>query len=245
MTSTTSSKLKEGRSFFLWSLYTGKTAMIIYLALLTFMCTVVTVFGLGLSLQTSPDHSALVWEGAAVITASITEALAFVFTFVFSIKEFSYLHNKRKTDMFGALPASRRTIFFSKLAAVIVQSTVPMILIMTFLAVMNGGKVDGILDIIRLTENDFEATNLWYLTLKIFVGLVANAVFMGFLSVCCGKTADKVLSYIIINEAYPIVALLLQIMPSSFLLGYSVHFNEWLTCAFSPCTATFSINPIY
>ena len=248
MTSTTysDSKLKQGRSFFLWSLFTGRTTLIVYLSLLTFFCTVVAIFGMGLSLQ-MPSQADSIWEAASYFTIFFTETLAVIFIFIFSIKDFSYLHNKRKTDMFGALPASRRTIFFSKLAAIIAQCTLPVVLIMTFVAIMNGGTVESFLDIINFfgSTTDFEATNLWFEMLRVFVGLVTNAVFIGFLSVCCGKTADKVLSYIIINAAYPISALLVQVLPGSFIIGYNVEINDFFTCALAPYTAMSSINPAY
>lgn len=246
MTSTTFSyKVKQGRSFFLWSLFTGKTTMIIYLSLLTFFSMVISVFGFGISFS-MPKEANEVWKAAAMFEMMIVQTLAFVFTFVFSIKEFSYLHDKRKTDMFGALPAARRTIFFSKLAAVIVQGAVPMLLIMAFLAIMNG-EVTNYFSFSIIFEMNFnpEKINLWYIMLKEFMGVVANAVFLGFLSICCGKTVDKILSYIIINAAYPIAALLLQSLPASFVVGYNMDINEFLTCAFSPYTATTSINPIY
>ncbi len=250
MTSTTysDSRIKQGRSIFLWSLFTGKTTMIIYLALLTFFCSVITVFAMGITLQTPEREAGNIWEGAAYFTIFFTVSLSMVFTFVFSIKEFSYMHDKRKTDMFGALPASRRTIFFSKLAAVIVQSAVPVILIMTFLAIMNGGTLTdyfGMSGIFGVAETNPADENIFYLMLKIVVGLIANAVFLGFLSVCCGKTADKILTYLIINAAYPIAALLVQTLPGSFLIGYTIDINEFLTCALSPNTAIMSINPAY
>lgn len=249
MTSTTSSKskFKQGLSFFLWSLFTGKTAMIIYLSILTFFCSVIYIFALGISLQAGTAEKE-VWVGASYFTIFFTMLLGFVFTFVFSIKEFSYLHDKRKTDMFGALPASRRTIFFSKLAAVVVQSAVPVILVMTFLAIMNGGTLTnyfGMSGIFGVVEGEIPDKNLWYMMLEAVVGVIANAVFLGFLSICCGKTSDKILSYLIINAAYPISALFVQLLPGSFIIGYSVDINEFFTCALSPYTAIWSINPAY
>ncbi len=247
MTSTTfSDKLKQGRSFFLWSLYTGRTTMIIYLSLLTFFSIVVSVFAFGISGQ-MPKQWSQVWEGAAMFEIIIVQMLAFVFTFVFSVKEFSYLHDKRKTDMFGALPASRRTIFFSKLLAIIVQSAVPMLIIMVFLAIMNG-DIRNYLSLSTVLESADtpEKISVWYMMLKKFTGIVVNAVFMGFLSICCGKTVDKVLTYIIINFAYPIVAFLIQAMPLSFVIGYvKTDLNDFFTCALSPYMAMSSINPIY
>ncbi|MCR5652381.1 MAG: hypothetical protein K6F88_01115 [Ruminococcus sp.] len=246
MTSTTFSKFRQGKSFFLWSLYTGKTTMIIYLSLLTFFCSVIAVFALGITLQTDLDAS--VWEAASYFTLFFTMLLGFVFTFVFSIKEFSYLHDKRKTDMFGALPASRRTIFFSKLAAVIVQSALPVILIITFLSIMNGGTLTNFFEmgwIFGMPEAEATDKNLWYMLLEAVVGLITNAVFLGFLSVCCGKTVDKILTYLIINAAYPIAALLVQVLPGSFLFGYTIEINEFFTCALSPYTSVWSINPAY
>lgn len=249
MTSTTSSKgkFRQGLSFFLWSLYTGKTTMIIYLSLLTFFSLVTFVFSFGLSAQ-MPSQAKGITEGVSLFVYSFTEALAFVFTFVFAIKEFSYLHDKRKTDMFGALPVSRRTIFFSKLAAIIAQSTAPMLIIMTVIAIINSGSVRDYFSFSALfnaVNGEITELNLWYAMLRLFVGLVVNAVFIGFLSVCCGKTVDKILSYLIINAAYPIAALLVQAMPVSFVNGYSTEINEFFTCAFSPYMAMTTINPIY
>ena len=242
MTSTTSSKgFKQGLSMLRWNVKHSLPVIIIYLSLIVFFGVIYYTGGLAAATFTNGlETNYNPWIDASIAMASMTTFLSFVFMIVLSIKEFSYLHNKRKTDMFGAMPISRRTLFVSKSLTVFLISAVPMTVVMLILMLVSANMSST--GIFGTLSKDL---NVGDMLLRTLLNLSANIAFFGFLSVCCGKTSEKIFSYIIINGAYPIGMLLLQLLPASFLYGYRMNISEYLTFAFCPAFAGFAIGKLY
>lgn len=240
MTSTTLSKnsFKQGLSIFLWTLKSSKATIIVYLSILAFTCIscFMTNSGLvGLSNMADTDFRKVNNEllKLPIISQMFdTFALSLLFAFILSIQGFGYLHNKRKTDMFGALPVSRRTMFFSKMISVITFSSIPFLIVMIALNVICAGN--GLAEICSFQD-----------TLNMFVCIVANVSLFGLLSVCCGKTSDTIISSIVINCAYPVSMFLIQLVPASLVFGYIPNINKDLIFALSPITSFASLSCIY
>lgn len=240
MTSTTSSKtncLKQGLSVFLWTLRSSRATIIIYLAILGFfgVCTALFEYSINSFTYVHSASSGLVGisEFPTLFMMQMAITLAFVFGFVLCVQGFGYLHNKRKTDMFGSLPVSRRTLFFSKTASVFIVSAVPMLLVLLFLNIFGADLYSP------LSFNTFENTAVTT------IALVANIAFFGLIALCCGKTSDTIVSLIVINVAYPVSIVLLQILPGSLVYGYAADFKPDLIFALSPITAANTINIWY
>ena len=216
MTSTTSTKrLKPEISMLKWGIKNNLTVIIIYLSLILFFGII--YFMGSLSAQTLADaveSDFNPWVDASIAMASMTTFLSFLFMIVLSVKEFSYLHNKRKTDMFGALPITRRSLFITKSLTVFLISAVPMTVVMLLLMLITANA--GSPTVMGMFQKD---VNVGDVLLRTLVNLSANIAFIGFLSVCCGKTSEKVLSYLIINGAYPIGMMLVQLR-----LGFTAVF---------------------
>jgi ABC-2 type transport system permease protein len=222
MTSTTSSKnsFKQGLSVFLWTLRSSKATIIVYLSLLTFSCISNFILNAGVNgLAVTVGSSLTLIPLLSQVVC--TEILALVFAFILSIQGFGYLHNKRKTDMFGSLPVTRRTLFFSKMISTIVISVVPMLIVLFSLNIIYANA--DVSDVFSIET-----------TISALVCVIANVAFFGLMSVCCGKTSDTIVSTVVINCAYPVLMFMFQILPASFLYGYVPNFNVYLTFALSP-----------
>lgn len=238
MTSITSSKncIKQGLSVFLWTLKSSKATIIVYLSIVAFtcVCNFMTNSGLvGISnLAGSGEANDILMK--IPITSQMGDSffLAILFAFILSIQGFGYLHNKRKTDMFGSLPVSRRTMFFSKMISVIAISAIPFLIVMVPLNILSMGK--SVAEICSVQH-----------TIDMIVCIIANVSLFGLLSVCCGKTSDTIISSIVINGAYPVAMFLIQLVPASLVFGYVPNINMDLIFALSPITSFASLSYIY
>ncbi|MGN1131221.1 MAG: hypothetical protein ACI4Q8_07710 [Ruminococcus sp.] len=248
MTSTTSYKksLSQAWSIFKWTLKSSKTVWIIYLSLLAFsgICYIVLNIGVnsliavsGMSASNIAEESSAFTEVASIFYMAEVSSLSIIFAFVLAIMGFGYLHNKRMTDMFGAMPVSRRTLFFSKWASSIIISAVPMLFINLLLnifvpksEVINEGLT-------ALSEMGIYCGNTFESTFRTLIAIVACVSFFGLLSICCGKKSDAIVSTIVIMGAFPIAMALLQFLPMSLVNGYVATINTDLIVALTPSSA--------
>ncbi len=163
--------------------------------------------------------------------AAATPIVAFIFSTVFSLLCFSYLHNKRLTDLYGSLPLNRKTLFLSRYFSAATMSIVPIL-------------VNGIIGAL-LTFDTNTMPNLLMTTIKISVATLGNVSFIAFISVCCGLTIDTIVSTILLNAMYPLFYTITIVFPSFVLPGfsyYNLHANLFtLFCpAGAPYTGIFS-----
>lgn len=228
MTSTTCSKFKLGLSVFLWTLRNNIAVIVIYLSLIAFGAITDTLFGF--SVNSKDSGCFLMFLG--------TLEYALIIGLVISIRSFSYLHNKRQTDMIGSLPVSRRVMYFSKLISASIISLVPMVIVDSVIIIMTQNSV---------TFSDIFHSNLdaLSLTLNASIMLIACISFFGLMSICCGKTSDKIISFFGVNLAAPVAITILTALPSLLLMGYSFSFNLNLVMFLSPIFSTITWNPIY
>lgn len=196
---TFSDSLKTGVRIFLWSIKSNRALIIIYLSVLAFFGILNTTLIMGVKAY---DHPSLIKTALDFMLVE-TYLTSMIVGFVAAIREYSYLHSKRKTDFFGSLPVSRRTVFFSKTLAVIFISAVPALVVTIASSIMSG-----------VFSFNFD----WYI--RSLALLISSAAFFGLLSVCCGKTSDKIVSFFIIGIGYPLTLVFLNLLPLSLLWGY-------------------------
>ncbi len=225
MTSTTysKSKIKQGVSVFLWTVKSNISTLIVYLSILAFFTIINCVICAGT--KTAFNSNVMLAE---------TFLTAMVIGLIVSIKSFSYLHDKRQTDMTGALPVSRRTLFFSRLISSAVISGVPMLII--YLVINN---------FFPNNESSFLPDNNLFVTLNVIIFLFSNISLFGLLSICCGKTSDKIVSFIVLNLLTPFAVYFLTILPASLLMGYSVNLNPDFLLFLSPAFAFMGTTSVY
>ena len=60
-----------------------------------------------------------------IIASQMIYFLTIIFAIIYTVKVYSYLHNKRKADLYGSLPISRIMLFVSKSASAYLFTLIP------------------------------------------------------------------------------------------------------------------------
>lgn len=228
MTSTTysNSKIKQALVIFLWTLKTNRAVIIVYLSILGFFAIINTMIG-------GVNENGFS-EGTMEVE---TFATAMIIGLIVSIRAFSYLHSKRQTDLVGALPVSRRTMFFSRLFSASVISGVPLLIVFLILQLCYDGW--------RLSDYSIFYFDSPITFLKPFLVLIANIAMFGVLSICCGKTSEKIISFAGINIAVPMTIYALTILPATMVMGYTVTIEPAVLLMLSPSFAFIYFKTVY
>ena len=170
-----------------------------------------------------------------IITSATIYLLTVVFTILYTIKVFSYLHNKRKADLYGSLPVSRITLFFSKSFSALIFSLVPALFFM------------GIMSIISICLGQTIIPGVSHNYIKLIMGTLACVSAYGLISVCCGTTFNSVIMFITVCIAYPLSTMFVKGVIGGFFNGFysDVLRNSFITNALNPIAAYDGINVIY
>lgn len=250
MTSTVSfkDKCKQAFAFFKWDLKacSGTIAVFGILATVftTIFLTLCLVVGINanneyLMLSSVSQNAVTPFEGSVIAFQCISVGMLYlmttVFTIFYTIKVFSYLHNKRKGDMYGSLPVSRTTLYLTKAASAYIFSVLPTLFFM------------GIISLISVCLGQPLINEVTEVYLKIIIGALACISAYGLISVCCGTTFNSVIMFITVCIAYPLSAMFIKGTISSFFSGlYSGIFrNHFIMNALNPLAAYDGINVIY
>ena len=214
MTSTIScnKKVSPFSSIYWWSLRKNMASAIVYAVLLLFSYPLL-IFMYKIFNNSSKEIQNGFLEGcAALVFPVITGGIAILFTLLVAVFMFSYMHKKRSVDVFGALPVTRRTLFFSR------YFTGISILLVPFLLCMGLSML--------LSIQSFEAVQqLSRSSVTILVSVVVAYTCTVFVAVCCGTTADMVISVLAINGLYPLMVLMCQVISNSTIPGVTSNFN--------------------
>lgn len=252
MTSTASfkSKLKQAFSFFKWELKSCSGTLAIYAILSSvFMIIILTLcLVIGSYAQNETYKAYSVVNSAAittpfeisqqvfqVISSYMIYFMTIIFTIIYTIKVFSYLHNKRQADLYGSLPVSRITLFFSKAASAFLFSLVPAMFFMGIMSIISICMGQPIVE---------EATQIY---VRMIMGTIACISAYGLISVCCGTTLNSVIMFIAVCIAYPLSAMFIKGVIGAFFIGsYSVlTFDSFIMNALNPLDAYEGTNIIY
>lgn len=125
-------------------------------------------------------------DEVGIVSLGVYVSLAALFTLISAIKSFSFLHNKRSVDMYGALPCNRTTLFVSHFLAGITAIGVPYLIA----AIVTMGISVRSVEAIKFCTVTVLSTLLMILAAYIFTTLMAY---------CCGTVADTVISTIAVN----------------------------------------------
>lgn len=134
-----------------------------------------------------------------------------IFTTIFAIVSFSYMHNKRCVDLFGSLPISRRTMFFTRYISVLVQTIIPVVVI-------------GTLGALLTLKSEYFISSMKMVALLV-LGVTGIVSFIAVLSLCCGTVVDVLVSFLVINGVYPICILICNMFPATILPGFGIEEN--------------------
>ena len=236
-------KLRHAFTVFKWELRNCTGSLIVFAILAGVATTIILTLALtvGISDALNDDGSMdleTVQEAVRIFQMIASYAVFYinaVFTIIYTIKIYSYLHDKRKADMYGALPISRRTFFVAKTISAYLLSIVPTYFFL------------GIIAVISVAFGQPLVTEVTALYLNLLIGAIACISFYALLAVCCGTTPNTVLSFIAVNLAYPIAALFIKGTIKAFFIGLPAsRYNEsFIMKALNPLAAYIGGNVVY
>lgn len=141
----------------------------------------------------------------------------------------SFMHNKSGSDLFFALPMTRRCLFASRITASFIGGIIPMVIPTVFSAVLllsdsTSGKYYA-----------FHAVMFFLLSALSFIILT---VVGGFFMVFSGRTFEAVISLLILNIGLPVLTLIVTEQMTSNLYGMpQTTFSKEFYLGFSPISA--------
>lgn len=162
------------------------------------------------------------------VVGTLFVLVAVIFATVFAIVSFSYMHNKRCVDLFGSLPMSRRTLFFTRYISVLVQTIVPLLIMGTMGALLT-------------MKSEYFISSMKMVAMLV-LGVTGIVSFIAVLSLCCGTVVDVIVSFLVINGVYPICILICNMFPATILPGFGIeeNVNFSLYTLLSPVFAPFA-----
>lgn len=225
------SEKEKAIAMFRWTNKRYKGIFIAYIAMLIITLPLIEFILLIQSKSEKPvdEYVDMVTEAAPAISGSIFAFMVILFTTILSIVAFSYIHNKRCMDLFGSFPMSRRVLFFTRYASVLVQALVPLLVV---------GLIGAMLTL-KLSTFATVMENVALLGL----GVIGTVSFIALLSLCCGTVVDVIISFFVINGIYPICIIICTLFPASILPGYNLNssnINWTIYTLLSPLLAPFT-----
>lgn len=242
------SRLKQMLSFFLSDLKSCNTFLIVFgiiSAVAITVCFTICVV-LGNDSSFSMMLSALSITGIAnsgigeielfqYSSASLVYLISIVFTIIYTVRIYSYLHNKRKADLYGSLPIGRATLFIAKSVSAYLMSIIPAIFFLSLISIISVCSGHSVVS---------EVTKLFP---EICMGTLASISFFGLIAVCCGTMLNSVLMFIAVCVAYPLSAIFIKGTVVGCFDGFYVGIfkDSVIMNALNPLAAYDGINVIY
>lgn len=203
MTSKTSwdKRAKECALVYKFALRTGKSLGITLFCLCMLIGPVVTGLLILRQLMGNGLAGAFYTDNLALLQGEFYMGLGFLFIFLFMGNLFGYMHNRGAVDLFHALPLGRVPMLLGRFFAALTHLLVPMaagLFLSALLTVLANG-IDADAWVIFRTYGVLLAI--------LFLMQFAFLAFSVFLCVCCGNTANTVLSILAINVGWCLLVL--------------------------------------
>ena len=203
MTSKTSwdKRAKECALVYKFALRTGKSLGITLFCLCMLIGPVVTGLLILRQLMGNGLAGAFYTDNLALLQGEFYMGLGFLFIFLFMGNLFGYMHNRGAVDLFHALPLGRVPMLLGRFFAALTHLLVPMaagLFLSALLTVLANG-IDADAWVIFRTYGVLLAI--------LFLMQFAFLAFSVFLCVCCGNTANTVLSILAINVGWCVLVL--------------------------------------
>lgn len=249
MTHTTSIKqdVKQGLTLFVYQLKKSRTPLIIFAVIAAFFITV--IFSLtSVSTQSifqftgampSAEETELMRQRAILSFQTVSAAAVFVltcvFTLIYTLRVFSYLHNKRKADWINPLPVRAGVLFLAKALAAFAAAVVPALVFI------------GIICLIAACCGVPVQSEVLLLFARIPLGCGACIAFYGLMAVCCGSSANTMLSFLAICFCYPLATGFIRGILQSFFFGLpsDMQHTHFIWKALNPLAAYDGANVLY
>lgn len=220
MTSTTFSN-KGFFPLFKWALRQNRGLLIVYSIILLISGPILDGF---IKLRISAENL----DYVNMIDVELVSSLIYAFTaaiivLISAVRTFSFLHNKRSVDMYGAFPVIRKTVFLSHILAGLLTTAVPYII--------------GMAAVMGITYFDGESLRLGaVMMLFTLLMIVASYLFTVLMAYCCGTSLDTVCVTIAVNGIWVGVFSLFKMIMSMMIPGCSVEsiLSSFADVAFAP-----------
>ena len=207
-----------------WSIKRNRGMMALFATLLFLMFPAVVLFGLAnanirtdsMTLEVYPisEQYANVFGDIVRYTMLLTvSSLCVLFTLLFAVQLFRYMHNKRSTDLFHALPVQRSAMLLGRVLAGLTALYVPLLL--------NTGITALIALSFDIKDKGVQIGGLFLQVLGLMLVLAAAFLFCVLMAVCSGTTLDMVLSVIGVNLSFPILVYSCIYLIGCLLPGFS------------------------
>lgn len=184
MTSTTLSSKgfsvskKEFGVLFKWALKRNRSLIIVHSIILAVIGPVLNLYFASLDLDIVDEYG--------MVSLGIFVASAALFTLISAVKTFSFLHNKRSVDLYGAMPCNRVTLFLSHLLAGITSVAVPYIAAAAL--------------VMGISARSSEAIAFGLSTILFTVVMIAASyTFTALMAYCCGTVVDTLIVTFAVN----------------------------------------------
>ncbi len=207
MTLTISSTNKNFAKLYKWAFGRNRALMIVF--------SVLMIVGIAIDIQTLitisnsetigyNDSIGIVGYGSLLVA----QLGAVCFAVISAIHTFNFLHDKRSTDMFGAVPATRSTLYFSHLLGGITAVSIPFTV--------------GSFIVMALTcrTTQYFITELGFILMGI-VTIAAVYSFTALIAYCCGTSLDSTIITIGANIIYMGVIFMFIAVACSMIPGLS------------------------
>ena len=227
-----------------WSIKRNRGMMALFATLLFLMFPAVVLFGLAnanirtdsMTLEVYPisEQYANVFGDIVRYTMLLTvSSLCALFTLLFAVQLFRYMHNKRSTDLFHALPVQRSAMLLGRVLAGLTALYVPLLL--------NTGVTALIALFFDIEDKGGQIGGLFLQVLGLMLVLAAAFLFCVLMAVCSGTTLDMVLSVIGVNLSFPILVYSCIYLIGCLLPGFSpsIDLGSTLFVALAPFIGIF------
>lgn len=214
MTSTISSNNKKNSLFALtkWSLLKSLPVAVVYSGLL-FLAFTGSFFILDVTRML--NNCSFV----KVVLAYLIPAIVMIFTIIIGANMFGIFHKKRSMDLYGSLPVKRTTLFLSKYIAGLIILLIPL-----FVFGLLGGITPYFSSVCK-EQYDVVAVVMARCTTLAFC-IIASYTMFSFLAICCGTTANTIISYTVINLVWPILICMVAIVFADVVPGFGIILEE-------------------
>lgn len=222
MTSTISSTNKNFAKLYKWAFGRNRALMIVFAVLMAvgIVIDIQSLITISHSRIDNYDDSMGLLGYGSILVAQLG---AVCFSVISAIHTFNFLHNKRSTDMFGAVPATRSTLYFSHLLGGITAVSIPFTV--------------GSFIVMALTcrTTQYFMTDVGFILMGI-VAIAAVYSFTALIAYCCGTSLDSTIITIGANGIYMGVVAIFMFATCSMIPGLvgSVIFNTPIITLFAP-----------
>lgn len=227
MTSTTFSS-KTFPSLYKWTLKRNKPIITVF-SILILLGVIIDLYVISKIAEYSTGSNINEEIGdVGLISIGLLQVGAMVFTLISALMTFSFLHNKRSTDMFGSLPTTRPTIFVSHLLGGITSIAAPFLL--------------GALVVMGITVRSGYHMRFSLLMVGFgLLGIAAAYTFTALIAYCCGTTIDTAIITAAVNAIYSGTVGVAWIMAYDMIPGmdYEELFSSPLIALFTPYSFPF------